>query len=140
MIPYSTVSNQLNNCQVDSLNEVIRALPVKCFHRYIYPITKFIGIFIGNSESRYDAKELQRRIEQETAIKAAYSLIRNLLKRKFQLCYKKGSPRPQCIDLLKQNNLRALFWRGFINIIHSKTIFINIDEVSISYKTKYNYS
>ena len=140
MIPYSTVSNQLNNCQVDSLNEVIRALPVKCFHRYIDPITEFIGIFIRNSESGFDAKELQRRIEQETAITVDYSLIRNLLKRKFQLSYKKGSPRPQCIDLLKQNYVRALFWRELTNIMDSKTIFINIDEVSISYKTKYNYS
>ena len=68
MIPYSAVSNQLNNCRVDSLNEVIRALQVKYFHRYIDPITEFIGIFIRNSESGFDAKDLQRRIEQETAI------------------------------------------------------------------------
>ena len=140
MIPYSTVSNLLNNCGVGMLNEVIRVLPIKWLHRYIDPITQFIEIFISNSESGFDAKELQMRIEQETKLAIDYSFIRNLLRRKFRLSYKKGSPRPLNIDLVKQRYVRILFWKELINTMDSNSIFINIDEVSISYKTKYNYS
>ena len=124
MIPYSTVSNQLNNCGVGTLDEVIKVLPAKWLHRYIDPITQFIEIFMRNSESGFDAKELQMRIEQETMLTVGYSFIKNLPKRQFKLNYKKRSPRPYGIDLLKQNYVRTLFCKEFINIIEAEVFLL----------------
>ena len=95
VIPYSTVSNQLNNCGVGFMDEVIKVLSAKWLHRYIDPIIQFIDIFFRNSESGFDAKELQMRIEQETMLTVGYSFIRNLLKRQFKLSYKKDPHDPE---------------------------------------------
>ena len=40
----------------------------------------------------------------------------------------------------RQGNLWKLFWREVVNMMRSDTLITNIDEVSISYWTKFNYS
>ena len=140
MIPFSSVAKLLKDWNINKLEDVTRRLPNEWYHRYIDPIIDFIGIYIKSEKSGFDVKELQTRIEQELNLKVKYSLIRDLLKNHFKLSFKKGASRPQNIDTMKQSIIRRLFCKEFINMINTNTKFINIDEVSISHKTKYNYS
>ena len=140
MIPFSTVARLLKHWQMRDLNYLEKHLSSKWFHRYFDPIAKFIKYFIKNQKVSFDIKELQRRIRQELNLDVDYSIIRGILKKIFNLSYKKGSPRPQNMNTERQGNLWKLFWREVVNMMRSDTLIINIDEVSISYRTKFNYS
>ena len=140
MIPFSTVARLLKHWQMRDLNYMEKHLSIKWFHRYFEPIAKFIKYFIKNQKVSFDIKELQRRIRQELNLDVDYSIIRGILKKMFNLSYKKGSPRPQNMNTQRQENLWKLFWREVVNMMKSDTLIINIDEVSISYRTKFNYS
>ena len=54
--------------------------------------------------------------------------------------YKKGSSRPVGVDLIRMDYIRKIFSVEFATLINSEYLFINIDEVSFSFKTKYDRS
>ena len=54
--------------------------------------------------------------------------------------YKKGSSRPVGVDLIRMNYISKIFSVKFATLINSEYLFINIDEVSFSFKTKYDIS
>ena len=58
----------------------------------------------------------------------------------FKRSYKKGSPRPSNLDVFRLDLIRKIFSIEFASLINSKHLFINIDEASFSYKTKYDRS
>ena len=103
-------------------------------------ITEFIKVFIKNQKESFDIKKLQRRIKYELSLNVDYFIIRHILKKIFDLSYKKGSSRPQNMNTERQNNLWKLLWREVASITKINTTIINIDEISLSYKTKFNYS
>ena len=59
---------------------------------------------------------------------------------KLNLSFKKGSSRPVRVDPLRDRTIMITHWIEFANLWSDSKLFINVDEVLISNKTKLHYS
>ena len=67
-------------------------------------------------------------------------VLRRHLKEKLAMSYKKVSPRPYELNQENHKLIKSAYWVEFANLITQKNLWINIDEVSFSYLTKFNRS
>ena len=139
-IPYSTVRRiWIEKCNEDWKSDK-RWQSIKWNTEYSHIILEYIHYFIRTIDSTFVAEDKKKKIKYDLRIQMELNDIRSVLKNKLNLRFKKWSPRPINIDQLKFSLIRTLHAIEFTSIWEDDTLFINIDEVLFSNKTKQEYS
>ena len=101
---------------------------------------KVKAMFVKNNKEPFYWKDIKAYLIKTHGILLDINLIRRILKERLGLSFKRCSPRPLSIDYkvlrLKQIPFAVKLWR----ITKKSTIFINVDESTITRSTKINYS
>ena len=103
-------------------------------------ISKIIFNYVLNLIGWFTAKNVQDNIKNDLSVMKPLHQIRNHLKLKKCLSYKKGNPRPININTDRVKLLRKLFWVKKADKLPEIKFLINIDESSITRFTINNYS
>ena len=139
-IPYSTVRRiWIEKCNEDWKSDQ-RWQSIKWNTEYSHIILEYIHYFIRTIDSTFVAEDKKKKIKYDLGIQIELNDIRSVIKNRLNLKFKKWSPRPINIDQLKFSLIRTLHAIEFTSIWEDGTLFINIDEVLFSNKTKQEYS
>ena len=88
----------------------------------------------------FTARDVQIKLKMNYHINIPIHEVRKIMKERLNLSFKRINSRPSNIWLNKLRIWRILFWIKFTKLITNDTLLINIDEWTISNKTKLNYS
>ena len=103
-------------------------------------VTKCVQEFLDSQTWQFNAKDLSKYILLKLRRSFPLNKIKELMKEKFNLSYKRINSRPCYIDEDRLQLTRILFSMSLSNTIDHETLLINIDETMITKETKSNYS
>ena len=103
-------------------------------------VSKWISKFASEQAGCFTSIDVQRHVKNQLLIFVPLHQIRQHLKEKDRLSYKKGNPRPINLDLSRVRLLRQLFCVRIAKHIPDVQMLINIDETTITADTRSNYS
>ena len=93
-----------------------------------------------HSKGWFVSNDIRLKIYHDLEIEISDKQITDILKNDLRKSYKKGSARPASLSSRKHSLTQKLYAAEFINLWKSNYLYINIDEVLFSNKTKFNYS
>lgn len=99
LILYGSVSRIVKNTTVELHNQIRDCLPDEWQHRYFDLLSRYISAFLNARWTVFTITDLQLRIKHDADLSVKYGFLRNLLKNRFRLSYKKGATRPQRLCL-----------------------------------------
>ena len=103
-------------------------------------IQRSINTYLADTTRPYWIEELIKYVAKVHGVHLQYHQLRNYIKDKFNLSYKKGGNRPWNLDLKRQNPLKELYAIQLINMMKSGKDIINIDESWLNKNTRVSYS
>ena len=110
------------------------------FHYLNDVVVEYINYYWKHNKECFTSNDVKLKLYSDLEIKISNKQITEILKNNLRKSYKKGSSRPSCHDSNKNSLTQKLYALEFINLWESNYLFINIDEVLFSNKTKFNYS
>ena len=103
-------------------------------------VSNLIKEYWNQKTSWFTARDLFNYLKYSVGIEIKEIFLRRHMKEKLAMSYKKVSPRPYELNQENHKLIKSAYWVEFANLITQKTLWINIDEVSFSYLTKFNRS
>ena len=103
-------------------------------------VIQCIREFLERNTWQFNAKDVSMHILLKLGKNFPLNKIREIMKNKFNLSYKRINSRVWNIDVERLQLTRILFSITIANMVDSKTLLINIDEALINKETKLNYS
>ena len=103
-------------------------------------IQELIREYVWNTTGSYWLGDVLKYIKVKWGIEAQKHQLRNFMKDRMRLSYKKGGNRPAHLNIDFQNSLKWLFGIRFIHNLSKGWVLINIDESVIGKNTRINYS
>ena len=140
LIPYSTVRRIWAEDNNISRDFNWTCLNTKWNDEYKQIVISYIEIFWRTTNSTFVTMDIQKKIKSELDIVVDWKEIRSILKNNMNFSFKKWSSRPSILDDLRFSLIRALYTAEFIQFWNDDALFINVDEVLFTNKTKKEYS
>ena len=140
MIPYSSVCRIIEECLLQKEDWASHYIKARCKVHYDDVILRYIRAYCLNTKDSYTSKDIQHSIQFDLNISISLSQIRKFLKDDLQLSFKKGASRPVAVDSPRSHLIKRMFAIEFGGLWKEDYLYINIDEVLFSNKTKHNYS
>ena len=103
-------------------------------------IQKSINTYLAETTRPYCIEDLIKYVAKVHGVHLQYHQLRNYIKDKSNLSYKKGGNRPWNLDLKRQKPLKELYVIQLINMMKSGKDIINIDENWLNKNTRVSYS
>ena len=101
---------------------------------------KYAQIYWEKTNKGFVANDIKSNLKYDLGIDTTEQYLRKLMKQNLGISYKKGPSRPLEYESNKSKIVKKLFAIEFSHILRSDYLFINIDEVLFSNKTKHSYS
>ena len=101
---------------------------------------KVIALFVKNVKEPFYWKNNKAHLIKTYGILLDINLIRRILKERLGLSFKRCSPKPLSIDYKVLRLKKILFAVKLWRVTNKSTVFINVDESTITRSTKINYS
>ena len=103
-------------------------------------IQRSINTYLADTTRPYWIEDLIKYVAKVHGVHLQYHQLRNYIKDKLNLSYKKGGNRPWNLDLKRQKPLKELYAIQLINMMKSGKDIINIDESWLNKNTRVSYS
>ena len=140
MIPYTSVCRIIEECSVHEEDSPPKYIEKLCNAHYNDVMLRYIRNYCLNAKDSYTAKDIKHSMQFDLNICISSTQIRAFLKDDLQLSFKRGSSRPITTDHSRSLSTKHLFAIEFGRLWKQDHLYINIDEVLFSNKTKQNYS
>ena len=103
-------------------------------------ICNLVSEFVKSWRKPYTLSDLSRYINHNSEVIVPYQKIREIVRSRFNMTYKRINSRAKCYANRTTFTARCLFSVKFINTVDENHLLINIDECSIGRACKANYS
>ena len=110
------------------------------FHYFKDVVVEYVDYYWKHSKGWFVSNDIRIKIYHDLEIEISDKRITDILKNDLRKSYKKGPARPASLSSRRHSLTQKLYAAEFISLWKSNYLYINIDEVLFSNKTKFNYS
>ena len=103
-------------------------------------IQKYVREYIEEISTPFWVDDIAKYLKSKLGISVQLHQLRNFMKKKLWLAYKKGASRPSNLNKKIVGSLKCLFWIRLVKNLSTIKTIINIDESCLNKNTMVNYS